>query len=66
MLIEGCRNARSRDAVFHSDFLRGGFSLRKSMPEIEVAMDLIAIVALILSIFLLGYLTVSLLFPEKF
>jgi K+-transporting ATPase KdpF subunit len=29
-------------------------------------MDLIAIVALILSIFLLGYLTVSLLFPEKF
>jgi K+-transporting ATPase KdpF subunit len=29
-------------------------------------MDLFAIVALILSIFLLGYLTVSLLFPEKF
>jgi K+-transporting ATPase KdpF subunit len=36
------------------------------MPEIEVAMDLVAIVALILSILLLGYLTVSLLFPEKF
>jgi K+-transporting ATPase KdpF subunit len=36
------------------------------MPEIEVAMDLVAVVALILSIFLLAYLTVSLLFPEKF
>ena len=29
-------------------------------------MDLISLVALILSILLLGYLTVSLLFPEKF
>jgi K+-transporting ATPase KdpF subunit len=29
-------------------------------------MDLITIVALIISILLLGYLTVSLLFPEKF
>ena len=29
-------------------------------------MDLISVVALILSILLLGYLTVSLLFPEKF
>jgi K+-transporting ATPase KdpF subunit len=29
-------------------------------------MDLITVVALILSILLLGYLTVSLLFPEKF
>jgi K+-transporting ATPase KdpF subunit len=29
-------------------------------------MDLITWVALILSIFLLGYLTVALLFPEKF
>ena len=66
MLVEGIGNARSRDAVLHSGFLRGGVSLRKGMPEIEVAMDLIAIVALILSIFLLGYLTVSLLFPEKF
>ena len=29
-------------------------------------MDLITVVALIFSILLLGYLTVSLLFPEKF
>jgi K+-transporting ATPase KdpF subunit len=29
-------------------------------------MDLITAVALVLSILLLGYLTVSLLFPEKF
>ena len=29
-------------------------------------MDLISVVALVLSILLLGYLTVSLLFPEKF
>jgi K+-transporting ATPase KdpF subunit len=29
-------------------------------------MDLITVVALILSILLLGYLTISLLFPEKF
>jgi K+-transporting ATPase KdpF subunit len=36
------------------------------MPQAEVAMDLITIVALIISILLLGYLTVSLLFPEKF
>jgi K+-transporting ATPase KdpF subunit len=36
------------------------------MPEIEVAMDLISAVALTLSILLLGYLILSLLFPEKF
>ena len=66
MPVEESSNARSSDAVFHGGFLRGGVSLRKSMPEIEVAMDLVAIVALILSILLLGYLTVSLLFPEKF
>jgi K+-transporting ATPase KdpF subunit len=29
-------------------------------------MDLISLVALVLSILLLGYLTVSLLYPEKF
>jgi K+-transporting ATPase KdpF subunit len=29
-------------------------------------MDLITVVALILSVLLLGYLTISLLFPEKF
>ncbi len=62
----GVLNARSRDAVLHRGFLRGGVSLRKSMSEIEVAMDLISAVALTLSIFLLAYLTVSLLFPEKF
>jgi K+-transporting ATPase KdpF subunit len=36
------------------------------MPEAEVTMDLISAVALILSILLLAYLTMSLLFPEKF
>jgi K+-transporting ATPase KdpF subunit len=37
------------------------------MPEVEVStMDLITAVALVLSVLLLGYLTVSLLYPEKF
>jgi K+-transporting ATPase KdpF subunit len=37
------------------------------MPEAEVgSMDLITTVALVLSILLLGYLVVALLYPEKF
>jgi K+-transporting ATPase KdpF subunit len=39
------------------------------MPEVEVApmhMDVITIIALILSVLLLAYLTLTLLFPEKF
>jgi K+-transporting ATPase KdpF subunit len=36
------------------------------MPEAEVAMDLVTLLALIVSILLLGYLAVSLLYPEKF
>ena len=63
--IETC-HARFVDVGFHSGFLRFGVSLRQSLPEIEVAMDLITAVALIASILLLGYLVVSLLYPEKF
>jgi K+-transporting ATPase KdpF subunit len=39
------------------------------MPEVEVAamhIDLITAIALVLSILLLGYLVLTLLFPEKF
>jgi K+-transporting ATPase KdpF subunit len=39
------------------------------MPEVEVAamqIDVITAVALILSVLLLGYLALTLLFPEKF
>jgi K+-transporting ATPase KdpF subunit len=39
------------------------------VPEIEVApmqYDVITVIALVLSILLLGYLTLTLLFPEKF
>ena len=62
---ESC-DARFDDVVFHRCFFRPGVSLRQGVPEVEVAMDLITAVALILSILLLGYLTVSLLYPEKF
>jgi K+-transporting ATPase KdpF subunit len=59
-------DARRDDVAFHRHLLRGSLSLRQGLPEIEVAMDLITAVALVLSILLLGYLTVSLLYPEKF
>jgi K+-transporting ATPase KdpF subunit len=39
------------------------------MPEVEVGAmhnDIITVIALILSVLLLGYLTLTLLFPEKF
>jgi K+-transporting ATPase KdpF subunit len=39
------------------------------MPEVEVVamhIDVITVIALILSVLLLGYLTLTLLFPEKF
>jgi K+-transporting ATPase KdpF subunit len=39
------------------------------MPEAEVTqmqIDIVTVVALILSVLLLGYLTLTLLFPEKF
>jgi K+-transporting ATPase KdpF subunit len=59
------------DARFDNAFLHGGFlwrsvPLRQGLPEVEVAMDLITIVALTLSVLLLGYLAYSLLYPEKF
>jgi K+-transporting ATPase KdpF subunit len=63
------RDAGRSDDSLHGDFLCRGVSLRKSVPEAEVArmhIDLIAAIALALSILLLGYLVASLLFPEKF
>jgi hypothetical protein len=58
-------DARSDDVVLHGSFLRRGFSLCKSLPEVEVDMDLFTAIALILSIILLAHLILSLLFPEK-
>jgi K+-transporting ATPase KdpF subunit len=64
--VDTC-NARCDHAILHGRFLRGWFPLRESLPEAEVKqMDLITAVALVLSILLLGYLVVSLLYPEKF
>ena len=63
------RDARSSDVAVHGSFLRLGVSLRRGLPEVEVApmqMDLYTVVALVLSVLLLGYLTLTLLFPEKF
>jgi K+-transporting ATPase KdpF subunit len=59
-------DARFNDAFLHSGFLRPGVPLRQGLSEIEVAMDIVTVVALIVSILLLGYLTFSLLYPEKF
>jgi K+-transporting ATPase KdpF subunit len=59
-------DARSHDAVFHRGLLCRGVSLRQSLPEAEVAMDLITLIAIVLSALLLAYLTATLLFPEKF
>jgi K+-transporting ATPase KdpF subunit len=53
----------------HRRVFRGGVSLRQGLPEAEVVqmhMDWITWTGLILSVLLLVYLTVSLLFPEKF
>jgi K+-transporting ATPase KdpF subunit len=62
--------ARFNDVALHRSFLRPGVSLRQGLPEVEVApqmqIDFITAVALILSVFLLAYLTVTLLYPEKF
>jgi K+-transporting ATPase KdpF subunit len=65
---EAC-NARSYDVVVYGYFLRPGVSLRQGLPEVEVTamhVDVITVVALILSVLLLAYLTLTLLFPEKF
>jgi K+-transporting ATPase KdpF subunit len=62
-------DARSSDVAVHGSFLRPGVSLRRGLPEVEVApmqIDIYTAVALVLSVLLLGYLTLTLLFPEKF
>jgi K+-transporting ATPase KdpF subunit len=63
------RDARFLDVAVHRCLLCRGVSLRQGMSEVEVApmhFDIITVVALILSILLFGYLTITLLFPEKF
>jgi K+-transporting ATPase KdpF subunit len=63
------RDAGRRHAVVHRGFLCRGVPLRKSLPEVEVMemhMDWITWLGLILSVLLLAYLTVTLLYPEKF
>ena len=62
-------DARLNHAHLHSCLLRLGVSLRQGMPEAEVAtmhIDVITVIALVLSVLLLGYLALTLLFPEKF
>ncbi len=63
------RDARRNHAAVHRGFLRPGVSVRQGLPEVEVTavhIDLVTFIALVLAVLLLGYLTVSLLFPEKF
>jgi K+-transporting ATPase KdpF subunit len=63
------RYARFSDVTVHRSLLRPGVSLRQGLPEVEVTpmhIDVVSIIALILSVLLLGYLTLTLLFPEKF
>jgi K+-transporting ATPase KdpF subunit len=63
------RDARFGDVAVHGSFLRFGVSIRHGMPEVEVVpmqIDIYTAVALVLSVLLLGYLTLTLLFPEKF
>jgi K+-transporting ATPase KdpF subunit len=62
-------NAGFNDVAFYDSLLRPGVSLRQGLPEVEVAlmhMDVITVIALILSVLLLAYLALTLLFPEKF
>jgi K+-transporting ATPase KdpF subunit len=62
-------NAGSSDVGLHRYLLRRGVSIRQGVPEVEVVsmhIDLVTAVALILSVLLLGYLALTLLFPEKF
>jgi K+-transporting ATPase KdpF subunit len=62
-------NARSDDVFIHGCLFRPGVSLRQGLPEVEVTamhIDFITAVALILSVLLLGYLALTLLFPERF
>jgi K+-transporting ATPase KdpF subunit len=62
-------DARFNHAHIHCYLLRPCVSLRQGVPEAEVApmhIDVITVIALILSVLLLGYLALTLLFPEKF
>jgi F subunit of K+-transporting ATPase (Potass_KdpF) len=64
---EICNAGRSY-VVVHGRIFHCGLPLRQSLPEIEVIpmhriMDL---VGLIISILLLAYLTITMLYPEKF
>jgi K+-transporting ATPase KdpF subunit len=61
--------ARCNHAAVHRSLLRFGVSLRQSLPEAEVNpmhIDVVTVIALILSVLLLAYLTLTLLFPERF
>ena len=64
----GNRYAGSTHVVLHVSLFRRGVSLRQGVPEVEVAMqiDIVTAIALLISVLLLGYLTATLLFPEKF
>jgi K+-transporting ATPase KdpF subunit len=62
-------NARPDHAFVYNRLFRPGVSLRQGLPEVEVTpmqIDVITVIALILSVLLLGYLTLTLLYPEKF
>jgi K+-transporting ATPase KdpF subunit len=62
-------HARFNHVAVHGSFLRPGVFLRQGLPEVEVIpmhIDVITVIALTLSVLLLGYLTLTLLFPEKF
>jgi K+-transporting ATPase KdpF subunit len=61
-------NARRPHAAVHGDLLRRGLSLCQGLPQIEVTMhiDWITAIGLALSVLLMAYLVVALLFPEKF
>jgi K+-transporting ATPase KdpF subunit len=62
-------DARFSHAFIHGCVLRPCVSIRQGLPEAEVTpmhFDVITAIALILSVLLLGYLAITLLFPEKF
>jgi K+-transporting ATPase KdpF subunit len=64
----GVDHAGSAHDAVHIYLLCRSVSLRQGMPEIEVAMqiDIVTAIALLISVLLLVYLTITLLYPEKF
>ena len=64
--LKQVQNAGFLDGCLYRGLLRAGFQLRAGLSEVEVAMSFVTIVVLVLSVLLLGYLTATLLFPEKF